>query len=112
LSYGGSRRRQESNLQPSDPDVTRAFTTPQTFASLLPISHACLPPSRAHTRSTHPQMPTRFADSVARKIPGGIGTHGGSGFEPEPCGFAIGVAVNFTIQGHPSRGGLLSIETT
>jgi hypothetical protein len=31
LSYGSLRRRQESNLQPSDPDVTRAFTTPQTF---------------------------------------------------------------------------------
>jgi hypothetical protein len=29
LSYGSSRCRQESNLQPSDPEVTRAFTTPQ-----------------------------------------------------------------------------------
>jgi len=112
LSYGSSRRRQESNLQPSDPDVTRAFTTPQTFESLLPISHASLLPSPVHTHRRHPQMPPRFADLVAIKIPGGIGAHGDSGFEPEPCGFAIEVAVNFTIPRHQSRGGLLWIETT
>lgn len=33
LSYSNSRRWQESNLQPSEPDVTQAFTTPQTFPS-------------------------------------------------------------------------------
>jgi len=33
LSYSSLRRWQESNLQPSDPDVTRAFTTPQTLGS-------------------------------------------------------------------------------
>jgi hypothetical protein len=33
LSYSDFRRRQESNLRPSDPDVTQAFATPQTFSS-------------------------------------------------------------------------------
>jgi len=33
LNYGNLRRRQDSNLQLSDPDVTRAFTTPHTLES-------------------------------------------------------------------------------
>ena len=31
LSYSDSRHWQESNLRPSVPEVTQAFTTPQTF---------------------------------------------------------------------------------
>jgi hypothetical protein len=60
LSYGGSRRRQESNLRPSDPDVTRAFTTPQTLESLPYFIISLFPyfltsslPARAHTHSVH-----------------------------------------------------------
>jgi hypothetical protein len=56
-------------------------------------------------------MSHRFAKSTWRKIPGGIGAHGDSGFAPEPCGFAYEVAVNFAIPGK-SRGGLLWNETT
>jgi hypothetical protein len=114
LSYGSSRRRQESNLQLSDPDVTRAFTTPQTFESLPYFFYflTSLLPSLAHTRSMHSPISHRFVDPLSRKVPGGIGAHGDSGFEPEPCGFAREVTVNFTIPGHSSRGGLVWIETT
>jgi hypothetical protein len=39
------------------------------------------------------------ANLLPLKIPGGIGAHGLSGFEPEPFGLATEVTVNFTIPG-------------
>jgi len=87
LSYGGSRRRQESNRQPSDPDVTRAFTTPQTFESLLPS-----PMLAPFTRTPIVRIcKCRLASPIhsREEFRGGIGAHGDSGFEPEPCGFPL-----------------------
>jgi hypothetical protein len=101
LSYSDLHRWQDSNLRPSTYEVTRAFTTPQTlesfpyFLCLLTSFTSAL----AHTRRMHSPMPHRFADSLARKIPGGIVVHGVSGVEPEPCGSAREVTVNFTIPG-------------
>ncbi|HXY24590.1 MAG TPA: hypothetical protein VEI73_08065 [Candidatus Acidoferrum sp.] len=84
LSYSGSRRRQESNLRPPDPDVTRAFTTPQTlqsFFSLPPDVFTSLLPS-ADTYSVfifdvHPSRQTFREEPVFTE----------SGIAPEPCGF-------------------------
>jgi hypothetical protein len=44
--------------------------------------------SSAHTRSASRRGSLLSAKLALQKIPGGIGAHGISGFEPEPCGFA------------------------
>ena len=53
--------------------------------------------SSAHTSSVALVSPS--ANPEPLKIPGGIGAHGLSGFEPEPFGLATEVTVNFTIPG-------------
>ena len=54
--------------------------------------------SSAHTPSvTLVSIPPPHSEPL--KIPGGIGAHGLSGFEPEPFGLATEVTVNFTIPG-------------
>jgi hypothetical protein len=62
LSYSGFRHWQDSNLQPMDYDVTRAYTTPQTFQNphtppVFPANHAIhsptLPEKLREERSAH-----------------------------------------------------------
>jgi hypothetical protein len=99
LSYSNSLRWQESNLRPSDPDVTLAFTTPQTLPSLSSLFRYLSIPRR-RTRVAHTQwLSILRSESEPLNIPGGIGAHGLSGFEPEPFGLASEVTVNFTIPG-------------
>ena len=55
--------------------------------------------SSAHTCSAHAVAEHLRSESEPLNIPGGIGAHGLSGFEPEPFGLASEVTVNFTIPG-------------
>jgi hypothetical protein len=66
------------------------------FSSLRPYLFVS---SSAHTRSLSLRRSHLCTRSVL-KIPGGIGVHGLSGFEPEPFGLATEVTVNFTIPGN------------
>jgi hypothetical protein len=101
LSYSNFCRWQGSNLRPSDPAVTQAFTTPQTLQSFsFPsyiVTSLLLPP---RTPVAFPHCDVSFRQRNPPNIfSGGIGAHGISGFEPEPCGLAVEVPVNFTIPG-------------
>jgi hypothetical protein len=100
LSCGGLRHRWESNPRPSarrsNPRLHHAANSCVSLFSLLRYLFASPPgtpaASRFEVRITPPSQ-------EPLKIPGGIGAHGLSGFEPEPFGLATEVTVNFTIPG-------------
>lgn len=102
LSYSNFRRRQESNLRPSEPDVTQAFTTPQTlrYFSLPPYFVASLFPS-AHTSSITLKGSYPFAGSARFKNPGRNQRPRSFGFRTRrPIGLSVQeVPVNYTIPG-------------
>ena len=80
-------------------EVTLPFSTPQTLPSFFLPTSSPHHFSSAHTRSVAMRGWHHSANSEPLKIPGGIGAHGLSGFEPEPFGLATEVTVNFTIPG-------------
>jgi hypothetical protein len=82
LSYSNFRRWQESNLRPSEPDVTQAFTTPQSLRSFFLLASLRLFFSFAHTCSVCMRISLHFAASAFLKLPGGISAHGFTGFKP------------------------------
>jgi hypothetical protein len=99
LSYGGFGHRWESNPRPSarrsNPRLHHAANSSVSF-SLLRYLFTSPPGTPRASRSEVRITPPTESRS---KIPGGIGAHGLSGFEPEPFGLATEVAVNFTIPG-------------
>ena len=115
LSYGGCYHRQDSNLRPSDcskyPEPSPRRKLFEILFCLLASFRLCFLPPDTPVASClkprlHPSIP------IAERIPGGIGAHGFSRFEPEPLQACHEVTVNFTIPGHLSRNGFVWIETT
>jgi hypothetical protein len=72
---------------------------PQTLPSFFLLTSSPRHFSSAHTHSVALGGLHHSANSEPLNIPGGIGAHGLSGFEPEPFGLATEVTVNFTIPG-------------
>jgi hypothetical protein len=97
-NYSDSRRWQGSNLQPSVPDVARAFATPQTLEFFLTSLLRCFLASFRHTSTVSSLTCILRVRNSGRNQRSRL-----SGFEPEPFGLTKEVSVSFTIPGHVSR---------